>query len=222
MNSASVASLLVIALGIAANPPGIIVQVGLLGSKDGVRKALVYLLGLLASLVFFAVLANVLYSALTQAASQSTQQAVRWGLHLLGGFIVGGVGVWLWRQPAEAVGGFIGKALSNLDAIRLRMVFLLGFLLVNWVLEITGPLAIYSANLSAGQTAAAFALFAVVATSTIWLPLLLALVAPNRWSAWSDGIRSFVVRDGNALLGGLILMIGVVLVFQAVLGYLGK
>lgn len=222
MDNAFIASLLVVAVGIAANPPGVIVQVGLLGSKNGVRKAFVYLAGLLSSMLFFAVLANLLYSTLSAATQGATPKTVHWGLHALGGVIVIGVGIWLWRQPAEAVGGFIGKALSNLDAIRLRTVFILGFLLVNYVLEITGALAIYSAKLSASETAAAFTLFVVVATSTIWLPLALALIVPKRWESWSEAIRKFVVDEGNALLGGLIAFIGVLLIVQSVLGFLGK
>ena len=221
MDTAFVVSLLVIALGIAANPPGIVVQVGLLGSKNGVRKAFVYLAGLLASMVFFAVLAYLLYGTLSQLTTASAKD-VNWGLHALGGLIVVGVGVWLWRQPAEAVGGFIGKALADLDDIRSLTVFILGFLLVNYVLEVTGALSIYSAKLSASQTAVAFVLFAVVATSTIWLPLALALFAPKRWAGWSGGIRDFVVRRGNALLGGLIAFIGVLILAQSVVGFLGR
>lgn len=220
MNSSLAASLLVIALGIAANPPGIIVQIGLLGSKSGIRKGLTYLAGLIVSLLVFAALAYALFGRADL--SSGTAATTRWGIHILGGLIVIGVGIWMWRQPAEAVGGFIGKALADLDKVKLGLAFLLGFLLVNYPLELVGATTILSAKLPASTAVMYYIAFVVVASSTIWLPLVLALAIPVRWAIWSLRIREWVTQEGNAVLGALIVLIGALVTVQAVLGLLGK
>lgn len=222
MNSQLAASLFVIAVGIAANPPGIIVQIGLLGSKGGHVKGAVYLTGLFTSLAAFGIAAYVIFGRLGLSSNQGAASTTRWGIHLLGGLIVVGAGLWLWRQPAEAVGGFIGKALEDLDKVKLGLTFLLGFLLVNYALELAGALTVLQANLTATVAISYYVAFAVVAASTIWLPLVLAYIMPLRWKRWSMGIRDFMVKDGNVVLGVMIVFIGVLISAQAVLGYLGK
>lgn len=131
------------------------------------------------------------------------------------------MGIWLWRQPAEAVGGFIGKALQDLDTIKLSVAFILGFLLVNYPLEVVGATTIMQAKLPSPASALAyFAAFAVLASSTIWLPVVLAVAMPRRWQRWSDGIRTWTIAEGNLVLGLLIVGIGALVCAQGLLGLL--
>jgi hypothetical protein len=220
MSSALAGSLLVIAAGIAANPPGIIVQLGLLSSKNGRGKAVAYLLGLLTSLVAFAVLAYAIFGKL-DLSSKGTPSNAHYAVLAVGGLIVIGAGVWLWRQPAEAVGGFVGKAIEDLDSVKLSVAFVLGFLLVNYPLEVAGATSIMQAQLGSPTTAAAyFAAYVVVASSTIWLPLVLAIAMPGPWARWSAAIVAWVTIKGNVVLGVLIVGIGVLVSFQGLMGFL--
>jgi hypothetical protein len=220
LNTSLLLSLALIALGIAANPPGIVVQIGVLSTPNGRVKGLTYLAGLLVSLVAFAALAVAIFGRfdLSEKGAPST---AAWVIHLLAGAIVAGAGVWLWRQPAQAVGGFIGKALEDLDHIKLGTVFLLGFLLVNYPLEIAGATAILQAK---PPTPAAFAgyflFFAVLASSTIWIPVVIQVAMPDRWVGWSSASREWIVKDGNVVLGALIVVIGGAIALQAVLALL--
>ena len=219
MNSSLTLSLLVIAAGIAANPPGIIVQLGLLSAESGRRKVLAYLAGLVVSLLVFAGLAYALFGRLDLSQKGSTPTTAHYVIFLLGGLVVIAVGIWLWRQPAEAVGGFIGKALEDLDTIKLSVAFILGFLLVNYPLEVVGATTILQANLGSSATAVAyFVAFAAVATSTIWLPIVLAVAMPSRWERWSSRIKTWTVAEGNVVLGLLIVGIGVLVSAQGLLG----
>lgn len=221
VNSSLTLSLLVIAAGIAANPPGIIVQLGLLSAENGRRKALAYLAGLIVSLLVFAGLAYAVFGKFDLSQKGSTPTTAHYVILLLGGLAVIAVGIWLWRQPAEAVGGFIGKALEDLDTIKLSIAFVLGFLLVNYPLEVVGATTILQADL--GSPAAAlgyYFAFAVVATSTIWLPIILAVAMPSRWERWSSGIKTWTVAEGNVVLGLLIVGIGVLVSAQGLLGLL--
>jgi hypothetical protein len=212
-------SLLVVAAGIAANPPGIIVQLGLLSAKNGQRKAWAYLGGLIVSLLFFAGLAYLIFGRFDLTQKGSTPTTLHYALFLIGGFVVVGVGIWLWRQPAEAVGGFIGKALEDLDGIKLSVAFVLGFLLVNYPLELVGATTILQANLSNPALALTYyAGFVVVASSTIWLPIVLAVAMPQRWLRWSSAIKTWTVAKGNVVLGLLIVAIGVLVGAQGLIG----
>jgi len=220
VNSSLAMSLLVIAAGIAANPPGIIVQLGLLSAENGRRKALAYLAGLLVSLLAFAAIAYAIFGRLDLTQKGSTPTTLHYALFALGGLVVVGVGVWLWRQPAEAVGGFIGKALEDLDHIKLSVAFILGFLLVNYPLEVVGATTIMQAKLPAATALAYFAAFVLVASCTIWLPILLAIAIPGRWERWSNAIKVWTVAEGNVVLGVLIVGIGVLVGAQGVIGLL--
>jgi hypothetical protein len=143
-------------------------------------------------------------------------------IELLAGLIVIGVGVWMWRQPAQAVGGFIGKALSDLDNIKLRTVFVLGFLLVNYPLEVAGATTILQAKLpSPAVSFAYFLFFVILASSTIWIPIAIQAALPARWDGWSAASKEWIVKDGNVVLGVLICVIGAAIVLKATLALMG-
>ena len=220
VNNSLAASLLVIAAGIAVNPPGIIVQLGLLSAQNGRRKALAYLAGLFVSLLAFAVVAVIVFGRFDLTQKGSVPTTAHYVIFALGGLVVLGVGIWLWRQPAEAVGGFIGKALEDLDHVKLSVAFLLGFLLVNYPLELVGATTILQAKLPTAEAIAYYLGFVVVASSTIWLPMVLAVAMPRRWERWSDAIKRWTVAEGNVVLGLLIVAIGVLVTAQGVLGLL--
>jgi hypothetical protein len=220
LNTSLLLSLALIALGIAANPPGIVVQIGVLSTPNGRVKGLTYLAGLLVSLVAFAALAVAIFGRFDLGAKGAPSTAM-WVIHLIAGVIVLGAGIWLWRQPAQAVGGFIGKALQDLDHIKLPTVFLLGFLLVNYPLEIAGATTILQAKpASAAAFIGYFLYFAVLASSTIWIPIVIQTAFPSRWEGWSSASRAWIVKDGNVVLGALIVVIGLAIALQAVLALL--
>jgi hypothetical protein len=220
LNTSLLLSLALVALGIAANPPGIVVQIGVLSTPGGRVKGLVYLVGLLVSLVVFAAIAVAVFGRFDLAAKGTPSTAV-WVIHLVAAAIVTGAGIWLWRQPAQAVGGFIGKALNDLDNIKLRTVFLLGFLLVNYPLEVAGATAILQAKPGSVATALGyFLVFVVLASSTIWIPVVIQVALPGRWDGWSSASRTWIVKDGNVVLGALIVVIGLAIGVQAVIGLL--
>jgi hypothetical protein len=144
-----------------------------------------------------------------------------WVIHLLAGAVVLGVGIWLWRQPAQAVGGFIGKALEDLDHIKLPTVFLLGFLLVNYPLEIAGATTILQAKPATTTVFIGYFLyFVVLASSTIWIPVVIQTAVPSRWEGWSSASRAWIVKDGNVVLGALIVVIGLAITLQAAVALL--
>ncbi len=217
MDTSLLLSLALIALGIAANPPGIVVQIGVLSTPNGRTKGLVYLAGLLVSLVAFAALAVAIFGRF-DLSTKGTPTTAAYVIHLIAGLIVVGAGIWLWRQPAQAVGGFIGKALEDLGTIKLGTVFLLGFLLVNYPLEIAGATTILQAKPpTTGAAIAYFLYFVIIASSTIWLPVVIQMAAAGKWDDWSTASRTWIVKDGNVVLGALILVIGVAIAVQAAL-----
>jgi hypothetical protein len=117
----------------------------------------------------------------------------------------------------------VGKALADLDGIRLSVVLLLGFLLVNYPLEFAGATTILQAHLpNAATSLAYFLLFAVIASSTIWAPAVLRQTLPKRWDAWSSAAREWIVKEGNVVLGALICVIGGLISLQAALALMGR
>ena len=100
------------------------------------------------------------------------------------------------------------------------MAFLLGFLLVNYPLELVGATTVLQAKLPRAEAITYYVGFVVLASSTIWLPMVLALAMPERWGRWSDAIKCWTVAEGNVVLGLLIVAIGVLVTAQGVLGLL--
>jgi hypothetical protein len=221
LNASLLLSLTLIALGVAANPPGIVVQIGLLSTFEGRTKGLVYLAGLLTSILVFGLVAVAIFGRVDLAAKGAPSTAAL-VIELVAGVLVIGVGLWMWRQPAQAVGGFIGKALNDLDGIKLWTVFILGFLLVNYPLEIAGATTIMQAKLPTTAMALGYFLFfAVIASSTIWIPVGLQAAFPSRWDEWSGKAKDWMVKDGNVVLGALICVIGAAIVLKAALALAG-
>jgi hypothetical protein len=193
-------------LATAATPPGILAELTLLGARGGRLKGSLFALGLATS-VTLAGLAGLLFSSLSPPADATTSALSSWIAIVLGlAFVL--AGVWVWRQPAEKVGGVAGKALHAVDGMALWLCFVIGMGLVNLVPGFAMTVAIQNAGLSTAQGIAVFAVFLLVGTCSMTIPLALSAFAGSRWDGWSGRIRDLAVTRGNALFGIVVVILG--------------
>ncbi len=212
MNTSLALTLFVLALGVAVTPAGIIGVLAFLTADR--RKGLLFALGLTTAVVFGCVLGLVLSNPSTGASSPAGPS---WHdiIVLLLGLIVFGAGVYVWRQPPESISGPLGKALAAIDQTPLWLAYGLGTMMVNFIPAIVAVDDIQAAKLTSTQALAYFVFFFVIASSTWSVPVVASLVAAGRWAAFSSRIQGWMLQHGNAVLGIVVVIIGVFMIWHA-------
>jgi hypothetical protein len=193
-------------LATAATPPGILAELTLLGADRGRVKGALFALGIAAS-VTLATIAGLLFAAaLPQQDAQSS--AVSSWIGIVVGVAVVIAGVWVWRQPSEKVGGLAGKALHAVDTMPLWLCYLVGMGLVNLVPGFALGAMLQNTAVPPPEMLAVFAVFLLVGTCSMTIPLALKVFAGSRWDSWSGRIRDLAVEKGNALFGIVVVVLG--------------
>ena len=128
-------------------------------------------------------------------------------IRLVIGFAPGGAADYVARAMSVA----FGKALG------------LGFLLSavnpkNLIIAAGAGLIIGSGTVGVGGDAAAIALFTVIASSTVAIPVLAHLVAAERMTQPLESLRKWLQDNNATVMATMILVIGVVLVGKGVSG----
>jgi threonine/homoserine/homoserine lactone efflux protein len=175
-----------------------------------------WVLGIVAATTLFTFLAG--RAALGDPSSPSTTAS--WFKLGLGVLLLGLAVRNLWPRPGAngrptwmaAVEGFTPARATGL-----------GFLLSainpkNLLMCVAAGVAVAGGSLSAGGTTVAIAVFTVLAASTVAVPVLAYAVAGDRMRGPLDRLRSWLERHNRAVMGVLLLVIGVVLIGKGVGG----
>jgi len=198
---------LLLGLIVTIEPLPIIGYILVLSTPGGARKGLGYLLGWLVSLVAILVATSDL--AGTSSSSSSTYLLV--GLLLL----LGGIRhhnhpkLGPTRQP-----GWMKK----IDDIGFWGAALLGVLLQPWGLVAAGGLKISQAHLGGATKVLDYILFGVLCTASILVMEGFALSAPEKAHDRLGRVRSWLDRHRNGTITGLLVIVGVWLMFQGAYG----
>lgn len=201
--------LIPIAVGVALSPfPVVPVVLLLLTARplaNGGGFLAGWFAGLLAMTAVFAVVAGAieLWDEVPTWASW-----VRLGLGAL--LVVVGIRTWLGRGGSGGAPSWMA-ALDDYTPVRAVR---LGVLLAvanpkSLLLVLAGGVAIGSAELGTGRSAAAALLFAAVAASSVALPVLLRLVRGDRVAGPLEAARRWLVAHYDAIVAGVVIVIGV-------------
>ena len=207
-----------IALGIAASPFPIIPAILLLFTPRARATSSSFLLGWVVGILVatgtFALLAEVLDTR-DQPATWAS-----WARILLGAvLVVLGVRQWLGRRAKESAPQWMQSLADATPGAALRLGLVLSAANPKiLLLAAAGGLAIGSSDLAAGGVVLAVALFTVVASSTVAIPVLLYLVLGERILGPLGVVRDWLQANNAAVMAVVIVVIGVLLLVKGLGG----
>lgn len=215
---AVIGEVLPLAVGVAVSPVPIIAAILMLFSTRATSTSTGFLLGWVVGIV----VATAVFTALagTLQTGGEPSPAASWIKIGLGVLLVL-VGIRQWRSrggPHDAP-----KWMAAIDDIRFPKALGLGFLLSavnpkNLIMAAGAGVTIGSSALGVGGDVAAIAVFTVIASSTVAIPVIAHLVAAERMSGPLESLRQWLQDNNATVMATLILVIGAVLVGKGVSG----
>ncbi|HUA42409.1 MAG TPA: GAP family protein [Streptosporangiaceae bacterium] len=212
-----------LALLAALSPTAVLVAAVLLGSANPHRMVLIYLAGaivmtaLMAAIVFVLLQSGHLY--------QPRERDPRYGLRLALGLAMLLVAAYLKRRgpkrpdPAKKDKGIIPRLISRPRAVP---VFIVGLLVYTPSLTFIAAIqAVATGKQGLPESVAVLAIIIVVTVAFAWLPLLAYLLAPGGTARLLRGIDQWLRSHGYVLTMGALLLAGIVLSINGVLGLAG-
>ena len=220
MSSSALAGVVVLGLGCAANPWGIMIAILLLDARRGHGIVWTYVLAWTGaiSVVLVALLAGV--GAVFESGSDSANTAVSW-LELALGVLLIGFGVRRLLGPrGEETPTETPRWLQAIENISYPAAFLLGIYSATYPLVIAAAGEILRADTSSAETAALVVLFIVLGSSTVVGIAALGTFAPSRSAAFIDRMRAWVTVHNRAVITTILLVLGGYLAARGLQGLL--
>jgi hypothetical protein len=227
MFGGSLGDLLPLAIGIAISPIPIIACILMLFSARARVNGPAFLIGWVVG-VTLVTTAVVILSGASGTTDATTDGATSGDLivFLLGaGAILLGIRQWRGRpKPGETPA--MPSWMQAIDAFTPGRALAFGVLLSavnpkNLALAVAGGIVIDSAAATGGNTAAMIALFVILASLSIAVPVLYLLVGGERAKVTLDGWRTWLAAHNAAVMAVLFIVIGAKLLGQGLDGLLG-
>jgi threonine/homoserine/homoserine lactone efflux protein len=219
-----VGDLLPLALGVAISPVPIIATLLMLLAPQARGTSIGFLVGWVAGIVVAVTVFEVIAAtAGLDDGSSGSSTASAW-IKIVLGVLLLLAGVRQWRKrPKPGEVAPLPKWMSAIDSFTFPKALGLGFLLSainpkNLLMCIAAGSAIGVAGLATGEVVGAVAVFTVIAASTVAVPVLGFLVAHERLRQPLDELRTWLQANNVAVMGVLVLVIGVVLLGQGIGG----
>jgi Sap, sulfolipid-1-addressing protein len=206
--------LLPIAVAVAFSSVPITVTILILLSPNRNRAALPFLVGWVTGVMAVIILFALGASVLPEPRRRGSDPVIAALEILIGtGLIVLGV-VNLRRTPRSEHAG-LPRWLSAVDSFGALPTFgiavLLDFRPKGLLLGIAAGLALHAASVEAGEAAVLIAVYTLIATSTVVLPITASLIAPRWMEPRLIAARDWLARNGRLLTSSMAFMIGVVI-----------
>lgn len=208
MSSSALASVLVLGIGCAANPWGIMIAILLLDARRGHGIVWTYVLAWTGaiSVVLVALLAGI--GAVFESGSDSANTAVSW-LELAIGVVLIGFGVRRLLGPrGEGAPTETPRWLRAIENISYPAAFLLGIYSATYPLVIAAAGEILRADTSSAETTALVVLFIVLGSSSVAGVAALGTFAPHRSAAFLERMRAWVTAHNRAVITTIVLVLG--------------
>jgi threonine/homoserine/homoserine lactone efflux protein len=219
-----VGDLLPLALGVAISPVPIIATILMLLAPQARGTSIGFLVGWVAGIVVAVTVFEVIAAtAGLDDGSSSSSSTTAWIKIVLGVLLLlFGVRQWRKRPKAGEVAA-LPKWMAAIDSFTLVKALGLGFVLSavnpkNLLMCVAAGSAVGSAGLATGEVVVAIAVFTLIAASTVALPVVGFLVAHERLRQPLDELRTWLQANNVAVMGVLVLVIGVVLLGQGIGG----
>jgi threonine/homoserine/homoserine lactone efflux protein len=213
-----ISEVLPFAIGIAISPIPIIAAILMLFSTRATSTStgflLGWVLGIVAATALFTALAGTLR---TGGEPSATTSWIKIGLGVL--LVLVGIHQWRGRGGQHDT----PKWMAAIDDFTFPKALGLGFLLSavnpkNLIMAAGAGVSIGSAAVGVGGEVTAIAVFTVLASSTVAIPVIAYLVAAGRMSGPLESLRKWLQDNNATVMATLIVVIGAVLVGKGVSG----
>jgi len=215
---AVIGDVLPLAIGIAISPIPIIAAILMLFSARATSTSTGFLLGWILGIVVATAVFTALAGTLKTGGEPSAVASwIKIGLGVL--LVLVGIRQWRGRGGQHDA----PKWMAAIDDFTFPKALGLGFLLSgvnpkNLIIAAGAGLIIGSSAVGVGGDAAAIALFTVIASSTVAIPVLAHLVAAERMTRPLESLRKWLQDNNATVMATMILVIGAVLVGKGVGG----
>lgn len=202
-----------IGLGVAMalQPLPVLATIVLLSVQRGIRKAWAFFLGEL--VVMFGIGAAAV--AVQFGTSEQTASRPASLVTLAAGVALVVGGTWLLVRMRRGASVKEPKWLARLDRMEPWPAFLLGLVLPTYLIAVAAGAHIAGTQPGTAAAVAGMLVFLVVGTSTVYTPIVLAQVAPERSEPARARLREWLVRDWPRIGAALLLVVGALLVVKA-------
>jgi threonine/homoserine/homoserine lactone efflux protein len=195
-----------VAMALQPLPP--LATIVLLSVERGVRKAWAFFLG--EFLVILAIgAATVAFHVGTSRQSASKPASV---VTLVVGVVLVGLGLWLILQSRRATETKEPSWLAKLDRMEPWPAFLLGVFLPTYVIAIAAGAHIVGTHPGTATAVVAMLVFLAVGTSTVYTPIALAQVVPERSGPARARLRDWLTHNWRVVGATLVIVVGSLLI----------
>jgi hypothetical protein len=220
----AIGGLLPFAVGVAVSPFPIVGMILMLLTPRARPNGFSFLLGWVAGVVVAGVVFLAVFHAIGVSDDEDEPATWTYWLKLVLGLALLVLAVRQWRHRSHAGDRApMPKWMSALEGFSPGKSAGLAVLLSavnpkNLILVIGGASVVVQADLSTGEDIVAWAVFTVIATIGVAVPLGIYLFLGDRAGAVLDGLKSWLVTNNTAVMAVLVLVIGVKLLGDAITG----
>jgi cytochrome c biogenesis protein CcdA len=200
-----------VAMALQPLPP--LATVVLLSVQRGIRKAWAFFLG---ELIVMVGIGAVTVALQLGTSRHSASRPMAW-ITLVAGVVLFLLGAWVAVRSRRAVDAKEPSWMARLDHMEPWPAFLLGMFLPTYLIAVAAGAHIVGAHPGTTQAVAGMLLFLAVGTSTVYVPIVLARVAPARSGPARARLRDWLVGNWRVVGGVLLLVVGALLIGKAVL-----
>ena len=183
----------------------------LLSLQRGVRKAWAFFLG--EFLVMFGI-AAVTVALHLGTSRHSASRPASW-VTLVAGIGLLLVGAWLAVRARRATDVKEPSWMARLDHMEPWPAFLLGIFLPTYLIAVAAGAHIVGTHPGTAEAVAAMLVFIAIGTSTSYIPIVLAQVAPERSGPVRARLRDWLGLNWRAVGGVLLVVVGAILISKA-------
>jgi hypothetical protein len=191
-----------VAMALQPLPP--LATVVLLSVQRGVRKAWAFFLG--EFVVMFAIGAAAV--ALHLGTSRQSASGAASVVTLVAGVALLTLGLWLILRSRRGVEAKEPSWLAKLDHMEPWPAFLLGVFLPTYVIAIAAGAHIVGTHPGTAEAVVGMLVFLLLGTSTVYTPIVLAQVMPERSRAALTRLRDWLVHNWRPVGATLLLVVG--------------
>ena len=194
----------------ALQPLPVLAVVFLLSVANGIRKATAFFLG--EFLVLLAICAGTIALHVGTSHEQASRPASFVSIAV--GVALVGAGIW-WAGRARRSGEASEPGwMAKLDQMEPWPAFLLGLFLPTYVIAVAAGAQVVGTHPGTVEAVAAMLVFLLIGTSTVYTPILLALLAPERSAPLRARLRDWLAANWRGVGAVLLLVVGTALVVK--------
>ncbi len=207
---AAIGAILASAVGVAISPVPVIAVILMLFSGAATRNSLSFLFGWLLGLTA----AGLIVLGIGFAESDDGPTTAAGVVKVLIGALFLALGVRQWRsRPSPGEAADVPAWMATIDDFSAGKSFGIGVLLSavnpkNLGLTIAAATTITASGLSTGEELTVLAVFVVIASSTVAIPVVVNLVAGERAAPTLDSMKEWLIANNATVMGVLFVVLG--------------